>query len=147
MDPNERRRILRYVLFQVPGAAFFAALLAAAVRWWDWSPALAGGLLLAWLVKDAVMYRFVKVAYAPDSELERDPLLGARAVVTRPLEPWGWVRVGAERWRAVAAERSARIPVGTSVRVRERRALTLVVEPGEELGPDREAPPAGSRSR
>lgn len=147
MDPNERRRILRYALFQLPGAAFVAALLAAAVRWWDWSPAFAGALLLAWLIKDAVMYRFVKVAYAPDSELQRDPLLGARAVVTRPLEPRGWVRVGAERWRAVAAEGSARIPVGTPVRVRERRALTLVVEPGEELSPDREAPPATARSR
>jgi membrane protein implicated in regulation of membrane protease activity len=138
MDPNEGRRILRYALFQLPGALFFAALLAAAVRWWDWNPLFAGALMGAWVIK---------VAYAPDSELERDPLLGARAVVTRPLEPSGWVRVGAELWRAVAAERSARIPAGTSVRVRERRRFTLVVEADDGLSSDRESAPASARFR
>jgi membrane protein implicated in regulation of membrane protease activity len=147
VEPDERRRLLRYALFQVPEAIFVAALLAAAVHWWDWSPGFALLLLAAWLIKDAVLYRFVGIAYAPDSELQRDPLIGARGVVTRPLEPSGWVRVGAERWRAVARDPGARIPAGTAVCVRARRGLTLVVEPGEAPGPEPESPPASARAR
>lgn len=144
---SERRRLLRYALFQLPGAAVVAVLLAAAVRWWEWSPALALSLLAAWLIKDAVLYRVVGIAYAPDSELQRDPLLGARGVVMQPLEPSGWVRVGAELWRAVAAEASAAIPAGARVRVCARRDLTLVVEPDPGLSPDPGSPPASARSR
>lgn len=143
---SERRRLLRYALFQLPAAAVVAVLLAAAVRWWEWSPAFALALLAAWLIKDAVLYRVVGIAYAPDSELQRDPLLGARGMVMQPLEPSGWVRVGAELWRAVAAD-SAAIPAGARVRVCGRRDLTLLVEPDPGLSPDPGSPPASARSR
>lgn len=151
MDPNERRRrrrrALRYALFQIPGAAFVAVLLAAAVRWWDWSISLALALMGAWLVKDAVLYPFVAVAYDPDSELDRDPLIGAHGVATQPLDPSGYVRIGAELWRAVASG-SAPIPSGARVRVRERRDLTLVVESdAAALTPAAESPRASARFR
>ena len=74
------------------------------------------------------MYRFVAVAYDADSDLDRDPLIGARGVTTQPLDPSGYVRVGAELWRAVAPRGAARIPSGAPVRVRARRGLTLEVE-------------------
>ena len=132
MDPGEQgrrgRRLLRYALFQIPGATLVAALLALAVSWWDWPTWQAFAVMGAWLVKDAVMYRFVAIAYDPDSDLDRDPLIGAQGVTTQPLDPSGYVRVGAELWRAVVTRGTARIPSGVAVRVRARRGLTLEVE-------------------
>jgi membrane protein implicated in regulation of membrane protease activity len=125
---RRRHRVRRYILFQIPGAIVVAVLLAGGVIGWGWSPALALGLFAAWVAKDAFMYRFVAPAYEPDSVLLRDPLIGARAVTTEALDPGGYVRVGAELWRAVAAGGSSPIPSGTRVRIRERRDLTLVVE-------------------
>jgi membrane protein implicated in regulation of membrane protease activity len=137
LDPRERRRrarrILRYALFQVPGAALVAALLAAAADWWEWPTRWALLLMASWLIKDIVMYRFVAVAYDSDPDLDRDPLIGARGIATQPLDPSGYVRVGAELWRAVRVHGAARIPSGAPVRVRARRGLTLEVESDEVL--------------
>ncbi len=148
-DPKlHSRRLLRYALFQIPGAALVAVLLVAAVRWWDWSPSLALGLMAAWLLKDALLYRFVAIAYEPDSAREPDPLIGSRGVVTRRLDPAGYVRLGAELWRAVAARDAGAIPPGAPVRVRARRGLTLEVEPDAPgATPGTRPPPASSRSR
>lgn len=135
MDARERgrrrRRILRYALFQVPGAAVVAALLAASVSWWDWPRWLAFALMTGWLLKDAAMYRFVAVAYDSDSDLDRDPLVGARGIATQSLDPAGYVRVGPELWRAVRSPGAPPIPSGAPIRVRSRRGLTLEVEPDD----------------
>lgn len=122
------RRLLRYTLFQIPGAALVAALLATAVSVWDWSPGLAAGLFAAWLLKDVLLYRAVSPAYDSDEDSAADPLIGARGVVTATLDPTGYVRVGAELWRAEPQPGSAPIPNGAAVRVCGRRGLTLSVE-------------------
>lgn len=136
---RRRRRALRYALFQVPGAALVALALVLAVQRWQWSPGWALALLALWVLKDAALYRLVAPAYDSDADSAIDPLIGARGVVTEPLDPAGYVRVGAELWRARARGQS--LPRGTAVRVRERRDLTLIVE-----AEDR-PPPAGSRCR
>jgi membrane protein implicated in regulation of membrane protease activity len=120
---------LRYLAFQVPGWAAVGVLLAAAAAWWELSRTLAFLILGAWVVKDLVMFPFVRIAYEPRSGGPADALLGRRGLAEEGLAPAGYVRVGGELWRAEAGEAVA---PGRVVRVVAVRGLTLLVEPDEE---------------
>ena len=119
--------LLRYWLFQLPGALAVLGLLVLLVRWWGLSPRLAAALLAIWVLKDLALYPFVRRAYAPRSGGGADALVGAVATARDRLDPEGYVRVGHELWRARV--RGGAVEQGGSVRVLEVRGLTLVVEP------------------
>ncbi len=142
MGPGERerrrQRLRRYVLFQIPGTLIVAAVLFWAVSAGFLSRPVALALMLAWVLKDTVLYRVVAIAYEPDGAVP-DPLLGARGVVLRALDPSGYVRIGPERWRAVATGGAA-IPEGAGVRVHGRRELTLEVVAESDPEPLPESP-------
>jgi len=55
-----------------------------------------------------------------------ETLIGARALVVAGCEPKGQVRVAGELWEAVCPDGAER---GSTVRVRSRDGLTLLVEP------------------
>jgi membrane-bound ClpP family serine protease len=124
---------LRYAGFQLPGTIGVALLLVALVRWWDLAPRTAFLLLALWVLKDAVMFRFVRRAYeARGGHGGAEALVGALGTAQERLDPEGWVQIGHERWRARV--RAGRIERDAAVRVREVRGLVLVVEgvePGE----------------
>ena len=123
------------MLLQIPGWILVGGLLALGVRWWGLSLRLALALFGVWLLKDAVLFPFLRVAYEPGGGgAGADALVGARGVASQSLDPRGYVRVGAELWRAEVADGARPIPRGGGVRVRHVRGLTLVVEPeaGEE---------------
>ena len=123
------------MLLQIPGWILVGGLLALGVRWWGLSQGLALALFAVWLAKDAVLFPFLRVAYEPGgSGGGADALVGARGVASQSLDPRGYVRVGAELWRAEVADGARPIPRGGGVRVRNVRGLTLEVEPeaGEE---------------
>jgi membrane-bound ClpP family serine protease len=69
-----------------------------------------------------------------------EAMIGAVGRVSRDLDPEGFVQLGHERWRALAATGPLPITAGTRVRIREVRHLTLVVEPADEAISD---PPGG----
>jgi membrane protein implicated in regulation of membrane protease activity len=124
----------KYVLLQIPGWILVGGLLALGVRWWGLSHRLALALFALWLLKDAVLFPFLRVAYEPGGGGGADALIGARGVASQSLDPRGYVRVGAELWRAEVTDGARPIPRGGGVRVRQVRGLTLLVEPeaGEE---------------
>jgi membrane protein implicated in regulation of membrane protease activity len=124
----------KYLLLQIPGWILVGGLLALGVRWWGLSLRLALALFALWLLKDAVLFPFLRVAYEPGGDGGADALVGARGVASQSLDPRGYVRVGAELWRAEVADGARPIPRGNGVRVRQVRGLTLLVEPeaGEE---------------
>lgn len=129
MEPSSTRRpshtrrvIVRYVLFQVPGTVLLGVALVAASRMWDLPAWLALLILGLWMLKDALLFPFVRKAYEPHGT----ELPGPEAVVTDALAPEGYVRVGGELWRARL--RRGEAPPGTRVRVTDIRGLTLVVE-------------------
>ncbi len=119
----------KYALLQVPGAIVVGALLGAGVRWWDLDPRVAGGLFALWLLKDALLFPVLRIAYETDG-VRGGPgdLIGARGTAIQVLAPEGYVRVGAERWRARVLPGSESVPVGAAVRVQAVEGLTLVVE-------------------
>lgn len=131
LGPNPKASTaVRYAAFQLPGAVGVALLLVALVRWFDLSPRTAFLLLALWVLKDAVMFRFVRRAYeARGGRGGAEALVGALGTAQERLDPEGWVQVGHERWRARV--RGGRIERDAAVRVREVRGLVLVVEAAE----------------
>jgi membrane protein implicated in regulation of membrane protease activity len=123
------RVAVRYAAFQVPGLVLVAVVMLvvrevfALPAWTVWA-AVAG-----WAALDVALFPFLRIAY------EEGParggaaaLVGARGLARDRLEPSGYVRIGAELWRAELVPGSAPVAAGQEVRVREVRGLTLLVE-------------------
>jgi membrane protein implicated in regulation of membrane protease activity len=120
----------RYLLFQLPGCVVAAGVLALLVRFGHLSPTLAYVLFGIWVVVEIALFPVFRVAYEPGGKIAGvEALIGALGVAQEDLDPEGSVRLGPERWRAVAGGDCSPVPAGTPVRVREVRQLTLVVEP------------------
>jgi len=125
----KRRTIVRYTLFQIPDLILLCLGLAAAVRWLNLPVIAAYGLVAAWIAKDIILFPVLRIAYESNGSSESRGVRGALAVVTQPLVPAGYVRLGSELWKAELASGSGSLPVGSSIRVVEVRGLTLIVEP------------------
>ncbi|MCP5060422.1 MAG: hypothetical protein GY937_27305 [bacterium] len=81
-----------------------------------------------WVLKDALMFRFVRKAYEPgDGRTPRD-VRGAIGTATEEVAPEGYVRIGSELWRGRLAEGSEPVAKGECVRVVEVHGLMVVVE-------------------
>jgi membrane protein implicated in regulation of membrane protease activity len=117
----------KYLLFQVPGWLVVGSLAWAAHGWFGLHAWLAIGAFAAFVVKDAVLFRFVRDAYAVRPRPAAAGLLGAHGVAQEPIAPEGFVRVGHELWRARLAPGAAPIPAGAPIRVESLEGLTLRV--------------------
>jgi len=118
----------RYALFQLPG------WLAVGVAAWfgpdwvglpDWTGALA---FAAWVVKDVVLFPFLRIGYEDHDPGDARGLVGAVAVATEPIAREGFVRAGSELWRAELAPGSPGVAAGSRVRVRAVEGMRLIVE-------------------
>jgi membrane protein implicated in regulation of membrane protease activity len=126
---SKSRTIARYTLFQIPDLILLSLGLAAAVRWWGLPVFAAYGLVAFWIAKDVIMYPILRVAYESGGSGGVDGIRGALGVVTQPLVPSGYVRLGSELWKAELVSGSGVVSVGSAIRVIELRGLTLIVEP------------------
>ena len=104
-------------------------VLAIGARSWvglpDWA---AAGIIALWVIKDAVMFPFVRIAYQPGSEGGATRMVGAQGTAQDALQPSGYVRISAELWRAELQPGSPPVEPGDRIRVLGVRGLTLVVE-------------------
>ena len=128
------RVFARYWVFQLPGIFLAVVVLSVLVHWELVTTGLAAVLLGFWVLKDLVLFPFVRIGYERSSRpAGADALVGAVGVVQEPVSARreGWVRVGPELWRAVA-EGAAEVPRGAAVRVVSVRGLVLCVEPAAE---------------
>ena len=117
----------RYLLLQIPGWLIAAIVLVEAHRWFALSPSIAGGILLALVVKDFVLYPFVRTAYQPGTKTGVEQLIGVQGIAQKELDPRGHVRVRGELWRAEIAPEARPIARGEQVRVLDVRGITLIV--------------------
>jgi membrane protein implicated in regulation of membrane protease activity len=126
---NSYRTVGKYVLFQLPELAV-VSLLAIGARSWvglpDWA---AAGIIALWVIKDAVLFPFVRIAYQPGSEGGATRMVGARGTAQDTLQPSGYVRISAELWRAELRPGAPPVAPGDRVRVISVHGLTLAVEP------------------
>lgn len=94
----------------------------------DWGTA---GIIAVWLIKDAVMFPFVRIAYQSNSSGGAADLIGARGTAQDALRPSGYVRVASELWRAELLPEASAVEPGDRIRVHGIRGLTLLVTPDE----------------
>lgn len=90
----------------------------------------AAALLIAWVLKDAALYPWLRTAYEPNSRRAIDRMIGLVGVTVEPLTPRGYVRVRGELWQAEPVDVDVTIESGHAVTVEAIRANTLVVRPG-----------------
>ena len=125
---GSRGTLLKYVALQLPGLVLVGGGLALAIWLFGLSYPLAGAILGLWVLKDAVMYPIVRIAYEPG---EPDPskfLVGARGTARERIDPEGWVKIGSELWRARLTRDAAPIEGGAPVRVVAIRGFTLEID-------------------
>jgi len=125
-DPTLGRTLLRYVAFQVPGWLLVGAAAGAAVYWLGVPAWIALAGVGLFVVKDALLFPLLRRSYERDGRTHGP--VGEHGVVEDSIDGEGWVRVGAERWRARAADGSAPIERGARVRIVAVHGLTLHVE-------------------
>jgi membrane-bound ClpP family serine protease len=127
---STRRVFARYLAFEAPSWVLLAAVLAVLMRVWDLSLAVAAVVLALWVIKDLVLFPVLRIAYEPaGGSGGAENLIGALGIVSADLDPEGWVRIGAERWRARVSREHAPVPAGAAVRVTKVEGLLLRVEP------------------
>jgi membrane protein implicated in regulation of membrane protease activity len=119
----------KYLLFQLPGWAVVSAGALAAHHWLGLAGWLAAGVVLAFVLKDAALYPFVRHAYEVEPRRPGEHLEGRLAVAEDELDPRGFVRLGHELWRARLAPGSPPVARGGRVRVESVEGLTLRVRP------------------
>lgn len=123
------RVFAKYLAFQTVSWALGAAVLgwlayAELIPTWL-SFVLFGALVL----KDLVLFPLTRKAYESGPLHGASELLGAEVYVESALTPDGYVRAGAERWRAqLSGEYAEPLLAGETARVLELQGLTLIVE-------------------
>lgn len=119
----------KYMLMQIPGWILVLGLLLLIRRWVDLPVWAAVGVFLLWVIKDIILFPFLRPVFEPGRKSGIDRLVGAQGIATDRLAPSGYVRVGNELWRAEALEADEPIPQGSRVRIRAVRGLTLLIQP------------------
>ncbi len=117
----------RYWLFQIPGFVITIAVLFGLRRWIDY-PIWAGVLVMALLVvKDAILYPFLKPGYERDVKTGIARLVGSQGIVKQTLQPDGFIQIAGELWKARASQGGGSIPVGVRVSIDSADGMTLIV--------------------
>jgi membrane protein implicated in regulation of membrane protease activity len=119
MNPETRN----YVAANVPGWIVAAVAAWAAVEWLEVSAWIAAAAAGAWVLKDILLFPFMRHYYRPDPADRR--IIGERGVVVRPLNPRGMVRIRGELWQAQAEQL---MQEGDAVRVYDISGLVVSVE-------------------
>ena len=131
---STRRVFARYLAFEAPSWVLLAAVLVVLVRVWDLTIPVAVLVLALWVVKDLVLFPVLRIAYEPaGGSGGAENLIGSLGIVSVDLDPEGWVRIGAERWRARVSRDQAPVPSGAAVRVTSVEGLLLRVEPAPRI--------------
>ena len=126
--PLRRSTLRRYLLLQLPGLTLGAAALWLLVQGSLISSELGLGLFALWIAKDLALYPVLRVGYEDSNPDISEQLVGALGSARSELDPEGWVRVGAELWRARCRPEDAPVAADTTVRVMFVRGLLLEVE-------------------
>ena len=117
----------RYIIFHIP-EWMLAGCVVAGLAVWTEIPRLWLGLGAAViLIKDLVLFPYVKSSYETVSHDPAHDLIGGSARVVVSLDPDGWVELRHERWRARVEGEGSVVESGCRVRVCALQGQTLVV--------------------
>jgi membrane protein implicated in regulation of membrane protease activity len=118
----------RYLWFQVPGCLVEVAVLAVAVRWWGLPLWAAAGIFALLVIKDLVLYPFLRPGYEARARSGTEQLIGERGVVKQRLDPEGYVLVRGELWKARLRPGQPPLDAPARIRVCGAEGMSLSVE-------------------
>src|SRR5512134_3308106 len=113
----------RYFLLQLPGWILVAMVLFGLRDWIGISLGWAMTLYALYVVKDFVLFPFLRTAYDTSTTTGIARLVGEVAVVKQALAPKGLVVVGGELWKAMPAPGQFEIAQGRRVRIESARGM------------------------
>jgi membrane protein implicated in regulation of membrane protease activity len=135
----------RYLLLQVPGwilAAVFAAVLMEYFSLPGWA---AGGLLALIILKDFLLYPFLRRAYEDAEPAGAGALVGSVGTARQTLAPEGYVEVRGELWLAHAHPEDGPIAEGSRVVVVAADGVRLEVRRADASSGSAERQASGRR--
>jgi membrane-bound serine protease (ClpP class) len=118
---------LKYLIFQIPGWVIVAAVLAGLWHWQFIPKWLAVLGFCGWVVKDLLLYPFLRRAYETGVETGSAALVGARGIAEEELAPNGYVRVRGELWRAIVSPPDRVVNAGTEVEIVKADGMRVFV--------------------
>ena len=83
----------------------------------------------AWMLKDLLLYPWLRSAYEISTRTGSKTLIGYKGVAESLLAPNGLIRVRGELWRAVAIPRDVVIQTGIAVEIIDANGMTVFVRP------------------
>jgi membrane protein implicated in regulation of membrane protease activity len=83
----------------------------------------------AWMLKDWILYPWLRSAYEVSTRTGSKTLIGYKGVAESHLAPEGLIRVRGELWRAVAIPRDLTIQTGIAVEIIDADGMTVFVRP------------------
>ena len=122
------RTFLRYVLYQVPSWGLLTLILYLFNAWVNLPAWLTYGILVLWVIKDALLFPLVWRAYERGCSKSVHSMTGLQGIVERRLDPSGYVWIHGELWQAEKLGREGSIEKGETVMVEGSRGLVLLVE-------------------
>ena len=125
----------RYWLFQIPGWALTVVVLLVMREWIDISLSVVFGVLAIVVIKDFLLYPFLRSAYDTRVKTGVAQLIGSQGVVKQDVDPEGYVLVRGELWKARLKHNDRAAPKGTEVQIEAADGMTLIVQPIELLPP------------
>jgi membrane-bound serine protease (ClpP class) len=119
----------RYVLLQVPGWLLAGIILYALEQRFDLPPWTVIGVMAVLVIKDFVLYPFLRRSYETQVKSGVEALVGLAGVARERLDPAGYVELRGELWLAEALPEARPIAQGERVRVVSADGLRLRVTP------------------
>jgi membrane-bound ClpP family serine protease len=125
------RAVIKYVMVNLPAAVLVAAaMLYLEARkglpvWLIW------GVLVAWILKDVILFPFVRRAYEGGA-LEHQRFIEEIGTARERLAPEGYIQIHGELWHARVVSGKGVVEQEGSVIVKGIQGLTLLVEPEEQ---------------
>jgi membrane-bound ClpP family serine protease len=123
------KTVIRYALYQVPSLVLLVMILLVIRHYIDLSLWIVCGIVLLWMVKDAILFPFVWRAYDRSRWGTSGLMIGKQGIAEQRLDPSGYVRIHGELWKAKVIEGSPPIEKGEAVWVEGMRGLVLRVRP------------------
>ena len=117
----------RYLLFQIPGWVLAAIIVICLHRWVNLPLWAISGMFLLVVLKDLILYPFLRIAYSSTAKTGVEQLIGESGIAWQNIDPQGYVQVRGELWHAELAPGTQPIPQGSRVRVQSAQGTMLVV--------------------
>ena len=118
----------RYILLNIPGLVAVILILII-IQYWVVLPLwLFWSIIGFWIIKDAVLFPFVWLAYDWNRPGRSRSMIGQRGMAKEQLSPSGYVQVQGELWRAEKIGDGPPIEAGQPVQIVRMEGLTLYVK-------------------